>query len=374
MSLIVDGTTGVTFNDSSLQGAAASPFGLKNRIINGDMVISQRGTSAVTVNSGSAYIYGLDRWAGFGKTSAGVFTMQQSSTAPANFTNSVVLTVTTSATPTGTDAYIFRQAIEGFNLQDIAWGTANAQTVTLSFWVRSSLTGTFSGVVFSNADNSTYPFTYTISAANTWEKETITIPGPTSGSFSTGSNAYLNVVPIVLGAGTKTTPNAWNTSATLGSTGATDVISTNGATFFVTGVQLERNTTATPFEWLPYGTELALCQRYYQTLPFDAGFISVGATIGTGSVRGPLFKLNQNMRVAPTVTLPATGSAAGQLHYTNSSGSVPATIGTNGVLGVQVNSFRVEGDGYNSAFTAGQAVMLRVGTGAGASITATAEL
>jgi hypothetical protein len=374
-SITTQSATGVIFSDSSNQGAAASPFSLKNRIINGDMVISQRnGTSSVTPIDGQ---YTIDRWL-FEVSQTSKLSVQQNAgsvTPPAGFTNYLGITSLSAYSIGSGDYFAAVQRIEGFNIADLAWGTANARTVTLSFWVRSSLTGTFGGGLKNGSSSYNYPFSYTINSANTWEQKSITILGATSGLWSTdiglGVQVYLG---LGVGSTYSATPGVWTTTNVVSATGATSVVGTNGATFYVTGVQLERNTTATPFEWIPYGTELSLCQRYYQTLPFDTGYISVAATIGTGSARGPLFQLNQNMRVAPTVTLPATGSAAGQLHYTNSSGAVPATIGTNGVLGVQVNSFRVEGDGYNSAFTAGQAVMLRIGTGAGASITASAEL
>ena len=286
----------ITFSDGSNLGSGWTGF--KNRIINGDMGISQRnGTSATTINT-AAYTYTLDRWSGFGKSSAGVFTIQQSTVAPAGFTNSALLTVTTAATPSGSDYYIFRQAIEGFNLQDVRWGTANAQTVTLSFWARSSVTGTFSGALFSNADNSVYPFTYVINSANTWTNISVTIAGPTSGSFTTGNGNYLNVSPLILGAGAKTTPNAWGTSGTLGSIGATDLIATNGATFHITGVQLEKGSTATSFDYRPYGTELALCQRYFELV----GNGGVGSSSTNAAAQSIAFKFQVAKRATPTIT------------------------------------------------------------------------
>jgi len=171
MPLIVDGITGVTFNDSSLQGAAASPFGLKNRIINGDMVVAQRGTSSVT-QANSVNVFAVDRWFGIGGTGASKFTMQQNAgsvTPPAGFTNYLGITSTSAYSVPSGELYIIGQSIEGLNVADLGWGTANAQTVTLSFWVRSSLTGTFGGAV-GNAgwlsNTRSYPFSYTISAAN----------------------------------------------------------------------------------------------------------------------------------------------------------------------------------------------------------------
>ena len=303
----------ITFSDGSNLGSGWTGF--KNRIINGDMGISQRnGTSATTINT-AAYTYTLDRWSGFGKSSAGVFTIQQSTVAPAGFTNSALLTVTTAATPSGSDYYIFRQAIEGFNLQDVRWGTANAQTVTLSFWARSSVTGTFSGALFSNADNSVYPFTYVINSANTWTNISVTIAGPTSGSFTTGNGNYLNVSPLILGAGAKTTPNAWGTSGTLGSTGATDLIATNGATFHITGVQLERGSTATSFDYLPYGVELVLCQRYFEMSDGNQQVVG-GPGTGFGSnTYSALVPFIAQKRATPTVTVVDMAGNAGRMSW-----------------------------------------------------------
>jgi hypothetical protein len=265
MPLIVDGTTGVTFNDASLQGAAASPFGLKNRIINGDMVVSQRhGTSSVTpaINTGT---YTVDRFYCI-PTQASRLTIQQNAggvTPPAGFTNYLGITSTSAYTPISTDSFLLAQAIEGFNTADLAFGTANARTITLSFWVRSSLTGTFGGSVENFTETQSYPFSYTISSANTWTQVSITIPGSTTGSWLTNNSVGMYVIwDLGSGSNQKGTANAWGTTPKYAPTGTVNLISTNGATLYITGVQLERNTTATPFEWIPYGMELALCQRY----------------------------------------------------------------------------------------------------------------
>jgi hypothetical protein len=263
MPLIVDGITGVTFNDASLQGAAASPFGLKNRIINGDMVIDQRNNGASVTPANAQYT--LDRWV-FSVAQSSKLTAQQNAgsvTPPAGFTNYLGITSTSAYTVGSGENFNLVQRIEGFNTADLAWGTANARTVTLSFWVRSSLTGTFGGVLNNSSANRSYPFTYTISSANTWEYKTITIAGDTSGTWLT-TNGIGIAIWFGLGVGSTLSGAAgsWSGSAFYSATGATSVVGTNGATFYITGVQLERNTTATPFEWIPYTTELQLCQRY----------------------------------------------------------------------------------------------------------------
>jgi len=265
-SITTQSATGVIFSDSSNQGAAASPFGLKNRIINGDMVISQRGTSFTGLNTDGSYT--LDRWF-YAMNGGGAVSSSQSSTAPAGFINSILTTVTTADSTVSSGSYYqVRQAIEGLNVADLGWGTANAQTVTVSFWVRSSVTGTYSISLRSNGGASSYVTTYSISSANTWTYIKLTIPGPTSGTWLT-TNGIGIFVTFDFGSGSSSitsSTNTWISSNATGASGATRLINTNGATFFLTGVQLERNTTATPFEWIPYTTELQLCQRYYWQL------------------------------------------------------------------------------------------------------------
>jgi hypothetical protein len=244
---------------------------MRNRIINGAMAIAQRSTSSLTVNTSSSDVYPVDRFNGFVDASSGVFTVQQSSDVPtgSGFRNSVVLTVTTADASLATgDLCAFRQIIEGFNIYDLGWGTANAQPVTLSFWAKSSITGTHSGT-FTNGDwNRTYAFTYTLSAANTWQYITITAPGAPSGTWGNGNGRGIQVV-FNVGASSANlgTANTWSTTSavTVGATGSVQLISTLGATLFITGVQFEEGTAASPFEYRSYGQELALCQRYFQT-------------------------------------------------------------------------------------------------------------
>jgi len=239
----------------------------RNRIINGDMRIDQRnaGTS-FTMTSSSSYI--LDRWrfwANNGGGGSAAYTVQQSSEAPVGFTKSFVITQTAAYSPTGNEYNIFAQYIEGYNVADLGWGTSAAKAVTLSFWVRSSLTGTFGGAVSNSSQLRSYPFTYTISSANTWEYKTITVPGETTGTWLKDNNIGLEVFwQLGIGSTYLGTAGAWAEATYLGSTSATQITATNGATLYITGVQLEVGTVATPFEHRPIGTELALCQRYYE--------------------------------------------------------------------------------------------------------------
>ena len=267
----------------------------RNRIINGDMRIDQRNAGAsVVVNASSPYV--LDRWrfwANGGGGSGASFTVQQSLTAPAGFKNSCLITQTGSTSPTGTHFNIFAQHIEGNNVSDLGWGTANAKTVTLSFWVRSSLTGTFGGVISNASQARSYPFTYTISSADTWEYKTISIPGDTSGTWLTTNGIGLEVYwQLGVGASYLGAAGSWAEAAYLGVTGATQITATNGATLYITGVQLEAGSVATPFEHRLYGQELQLCQRYFEksydaaTVPGTATTTSFGNAGNTGQSDG----------------------------------------------------------------------------------------
>jgi len=262
MTIAISGTTGITLDG---QFNSASSMGFKNRIINGAMVIDQRNAGAsVTINSASQ-TYTLDRWRAFGQATDGVFTVQQSTTAPTGFVNSLLVTVTTADASIGsTQVYTFAQSIEGLNVSDLAWGTASAQTVTVSFWVRSSLTGTFSGALKNSDGSRAYPFTFTISSANTYEQKSVTISGDTTGTWLTTTGIGITLT-FNVGSGSSRlgTAGAWAAANLDGATGSTSLIATSGATLYITGVQLEKGSTATSFDYRPYGTELDLCERYY---------------------------------------------------------------------------------------------------------------
>jgi hypothetical protein len=266
MAMTLDGSNGVTFNDASLQGAAASPYVLKNKLINGSMQIDQRNAGAsVTITNTAAATYTLDRWAVYG-SQASKFSVQQVS-ANANttqgFDQSLRITSASAYSIGSGDIYIVGQKIEGFNITDLAWGTASAKTVTISFWVRSSLTGTFGGTLSNNAFDRSYPFTYTISAANTWEQKTITIAGDTSGTWLTTNGTGLTLwLGLGCGSSVSGTAGSWQAAGYYSATGAVSVVGTSGATLYITGVQLEIGTSATPFERRLYGQEFDLCRRY----------------------------------------------------------------------------------------------------------------
>ena len=249
----------------SISNSAGSPYGFKNRIINGAMVIDQRNAGA-SVNPTDGQ-YCIDRWILF-TSQASKYTAQQNAgsvTPPVGFTNYLGITSSSAYSITSSDYFVVEQKIEGFNVADLSWGTANAKTVTISFWVRSSLTGTFGGVLKNSAFNRSYPFTYTISSANTWEQKSITIAGDTTGTWLTNNGAGIRF-QFSLGSGStfSTTAGAWATGNFSSATGAVSVVGTNGATFYLTGVQLEKGSQATAFDYRPYGAELQLCQRYFE--------------------------------------------------------------------------------------------------------------
>ena len=317
MAMTLDGSNGVTFNDSSLQGAAASPFGLKNRIINGDMVIDQRNAGASVSLGAGVTAYSADRFR-IENNTTGTATAQQVSDAPTGFSNSLKYTVTaTDASLASAENAFIQQNIEGFNTADLSFGTASAKTITISFWVKSSLTGTFGGSIINNSYSRLYPYSYTISAANTWEYKTVTISGDTTGTWIGATNSIGLRLMFCLAAASDrvATAGAWTASLGFGPTGQTNLMATNGATFYITGVQLEQNTSATPFERRLYGQELANCQRYYvkaiKSAAEDRPFSLEGAT--SGAIWYPTMNLYSpvSMRSTPTVAV------LGTITYTN---------------------------------------------------------
>jgi hypothetical protein len=240
---------------------------MKNRIINGAMAITQGSVGATitpAVTSAYATNYPVDRFQVL-VGAASKLTTAQSSTAATGFNFSTLITSSSAYTVGAGELFSITQQIEGFNTADLAFGTANALTVTLSFWVRSSLTGTFGGSLQNSAASRSYPFSYTISVANTWEQKTITVAGDTTGTWIGATNGVGLTVNLGLGVGStySGTASAWAASDYRSATGATSVVGTNGATFYITGIQLEVGSSATGFEYVNYQTSLANCQRYY---------------------------------------------------------------------------------------------------------------
>ena len=293
----------ITFADGS---STSSGYTFRNRIINGAMVVNQRALGTTTINSGSSYVYTVDRWSAIGEAALGVFTVQQSSSAPAGFTNSLLVTVTNAVTPGSGNIYVLRHAIEGYNVADLIWGTANAKTVTLSFWIYSSITGTFGGSIKNNAENRSYPFNYTVSSANTWTQCYVTIPGCPDGTWETTTSTGM-FINFSIGTGSSyiATAGSWISANRFGATGQTNILATSGATWYITGVQLEIGSSATTFEFRPYGTELNMCQRYFQK-------------VGGGTAQGGQSSTIIYWGCVLTVTMrtnPSLGQTAAQYFY-----------------------------------------------------------
>jgi len=316
MTITLDGTTGITTPTTSTTGEfVTSVTSFKNRIINGAMVIDQRNAGASVTPTNNQYL--LDRYYAT-LTQASKFTVQQNAgsvTPPVGFTKYLGVTSSSAYSVLTGDTFAIAQYIEGFNIADLAYGTANAKTVTLSFQVYSSLTGTFGGALVNGAQNRSYPFTYTISSANTWTQISVTVAGDTTGTWTTDNSAGLGIrFGLGSGATYTGTAGAWAAGNYLSATGATSVVGTSGATFYITGVQLEKGSTATSFDYRPYGTELVLCQRYFEK-SYNIGTVAGTATesgmaqssqnaaaTGTGYI-GANISWKVSKRSAPTTTL-----------------------------------------------------------------------
>jgi hypothetical protein len=342
MAMTLDGSNGVTFNDSSLQGAAASPYVLKNRIINGDMRIDQRNAGAsLTITANPQYT--VDRWFA-GVTNASKISVQQSSTAPSGFTKSMLITSLAATTPSTSEIYYMQQSIEGFNVADLDFGLSTAKTITLSFWVRSSLTGTFGAVLLNAGSNRSFPFNYTISSANTWTQITQTITGDTTGTWATDNTTGFQL-RFGLGAGStyQGVAGSWGTTNAVTTTTATNFVGTNGATLYITGVQLEIGSTATPFERRLYNQELANCQRYYQYFGGENAYNYFGGTASITSTTNAFLSIlfMTQMRSAPSFTYVGALStfdlrSSGNASHTPS--ALAQDITTSKVFGLQITS------------------------------------
>jgi hypothetical protein len=285
-------------------GTTTGYYGFKNRIINGAMVIDQRNAGASVTPTGGSYT--LDRWQVVA-SAASKFSIQQNAgsvTPPTGFTNYLGATSLSAYTVGASEAFNVFQKIEGFNTSDLAWGTASASAVTLSFRVYSSLTGSFGGFLQNSASDRFYSFSYSISSANTWTTISVTISGDTTGTWLTTNGVGIRL-GFSLGTGSSYSGSAgsWGSSLNYAPTGSVSVVGTNGATFYITGVQLEKGSTATSFDYRPYGTELALCQRYYQrsTSPSSnyAYVSNWGSNASTTTMRCT-YPLKATLRTAPS--------------------------------------------------------------------------
>ena len=326
----VAGSNTLTLPATTQTLATQNALGVRNLIINGDMKIAQRGTTA-TPSTGTAY-YTVDRF-NFRDQNTGAYTIDQSTDAPTNFTHSTKITVTAADTSIASgERYWISTILEGQNISHLNFGSSNAQTVTLSFYVKSSLTGTFSGALQNNDYNRGYAFEYTISSANTWERKTITIAGDTTGTWLTTNGVGLRIF-WDLGAASdrQITSGSWQVNSSTAAIGASQVIANNGATFYITGVQLEVGDTATPFEHRPYDMELARCQRYYETN--DTGQNSIWSGYCTS---GNTYYLGIPFKVIKRATPSCTFTAVGQSGFPTSGGI--SNLNTFGLIQYRVSN------------------------------------
>jgi hypothetical protein len=345
VNTITNAAGGNTAQINGMTPTADSLQGFRNRIINGNMVIDQRNAGAsVTITNTGALTYTLDRWAAFGNA-ASKFSVQQVSDAPSGFVNSLKITSLAATTVASGDQYTLNQSVEGFNTSDLGWGTTGAQTVTLSFWVKSSLTGTFGGVFVNNAIDRGYGFNYTVSAANTWEQKTVVVSGDTTGTWATNNTVGIRVY-FGLGVGSTfaATPGVWQAGSFRSATGAVSVVGTSGATFFITGVQLEAGAVATPFERRDYGRELIMCQRYFQTRTQ----LLLQTSARTDFFSASILPFPVTMRAAPTVTL-TNGST---INLSVSIASSPSPTGFSLTLAPISTDFVQWGGAGTGAYTA----------------------
>jgi len=325
------------YMDTSAFYGTGQSASFRNRIINGAMAIDQRSTGALKTFSVNTGGYTVDRFV-VAKTNGWTngYTAQQVTDAPAGFISSLKLTQGGTADSLASNTYSYiGQFLEGYNMADLGWGTANAKSGTLSFWAKSSIVGNFSFSAY-NGGAQSYVTTYSIPVANTWTYITITIPGPTSGSFDTTNGSSLLLI-WGLGINFYTVPagNSWQSGNNLGATGAAVLWTTSNATFQLTGVQFEKGTVATPFEYRPIGTELQLCQRYCRT-------VMNGETAGFGFCNGSanfyMFDYGTPMRSTPSL------SYSGALNPTNYSSNISTVTGVNAI------TTTANGGGVRTAF------------------------
>jgi len=298
------GVTQLTINSNGISAGVSG----RNKIINGNMQIAQRGTSG-TAGAGGGYL-ASDRWKAWDASDAVVTVSQETDGPTGQFTKCLKYNVTTAdASITASQFGMVRQMIEGYNIIDLGFGTASAQSVTISFWVKSSLTGSHGAALNNGNEDRSYPFAYTISVANTWEKKTVTIPGDTSGTWDTDNTAGM-IITFGMGTGStyEGTADAWQAGNKFQPTSTVAPIGTI-SNWNVTGVQLEEGTISTNFEHLQYGQQLALCQRYYQTQSIAVNALSTSGVTG--------FSFNTIMRAAPTITWSSGGVANRQYRIDN---------------------------------------------------------
>ena len=350
--LSVDTNDVVTMNVASLNGGQLA--GMRNRIINGDMRIDQRNAAAaVTITTGNQF--SVDRFQGITSVSS-KYSLQQTTTTAVGFVNSIKA-LSLSAYTVGTSEQNFiRHHVEGLNMGDLNWGTSGAKTVTLSFQVRSSLTGTFGGSIFNYNGSRSYPFSYSIGSADTWTTISLTITGDTTGTWLATNGVGMTIAfTLGTGSGLSGTAGAWMAGYNSSASSTVSILGTSGATLYITGVQLEVGSVATPFEHRLYGTELALCQRYLPSFRM--------ASLSTYLFAGKYTSTTETTIIVPfsvSTRVPVTGvihSGVGDFTVINSLGQTVATTAISIGTGSETNAKLLVTSG-NSNNTAGDAAIM----------------
>ena len=360
-----------TVSYSTLNRDNQSKLGIsfKNRMINGACVIDQRNAGASVTITSATYV--IDRWKIYASQSSKLSAQQNagSVTPPTGFTNYFGATSLSAYSVISTDIFAMQYFIEGYNVSDLGWGTANAKTVTLSFQVYSSLTGTFGGALLNSSENRSYPFSYTISSANTWTTVSVTIPGDTTGTWLTTNGRGISMYfGLGVGSAGSGTANTWSGNSYYSTTGAVSVVGTNGATFYLTGVQLEVGTQATTFDYRSYGTELALCQRYCQVYGrTNAACMMVGQCYTTSQAYSG-YQFIAPMRAAPTLSYSALSDWA-----VNTAGAGPSILTAWSIVNATTQNMEPIFTGTGTNLVAGNATALQAQT-ANATFTLSAEL
>jgi hypothetical protein len=321
------------------------------------MVIDQRNAGASYSTGASPTTYTMDRWLAYANAS-GKYTVQQSSTAPAGFASSLKVTSSSAYSVPSGQIYGIAQYIEGYNIVDLSFGSSSAKTITISFWVQSSLTGTFGASIINGGYDRSYPFTYTINSANTWEYKTVVIPGDTAGTWLTTNGVGIRIwFSLGIGSTFSGTAGTWAAAEYESVTGATSVVGTSGATFYLTGVQLEIGTVPTAFELRSYSKELMMCQRYYLLIARGTGELGIGTVWGASDVR-TIIPTPVTMRSTPTVSASNNTNdfiyyCGGNVRYSNT-----VSFDTYGLNVIEIISSTLSG-----TLTTGFSAMVRAANG-----------
>ena len=342
-------TAGGVVNVNSIAMPSAGNLANRNKIINGDMRIAQRGSGAATIDN----TFPVDRWKQAFTTAGAVSFQRQTSSVPTGFNYAIKGTVTTADNSIGSgDFWVVSQLIEGYHTADLLFGTANAKSVTLGFWVRASVTGTYCISLCNNDSNRSFVSEYTITAQNTWEYKTITVPGDVAGTWNVANATGIRVrFALTSGTGFQAGAGSWVAANSFATSNQTQLLETLNATFYVTGVQFEAGVQATPFEYRNYGDELARCQRYFMWSDNgQGGCYEIGSCINSERIMGPV-KFMVPMRTTPTVIIYSNDLTAGKVNLYNNatvnlgSGFIAASVRaagyrfvTNG-SGLSVGSF-----------------------------------